>query len=193
MQLKNLFPVCIGESVNPSHNIIEKQLINECINLKNNINKGGDNWESNVFNSCGSYNLTNNEKFNDLNKWIFDKVIKYAFNIGYKNNNIKCTSSWFNIYNKHDYQEIHEHYPNDISAVYYLKSLENSGSIVFYTHEPKSTKDSFNIDNEYTWGKYIMNPKSGTLLVFKSNLKHGVQQIKTDNQKISLAYNFKVE
>lgn len=35
-----------------------------------------------------------------------------------------CELSWFNYYNKHDYQEAHDHEGNEISAVYFYQLLK---------------------------------------------------------------------
>ena len=53
-------------------------------------------------------------------------------------------------------------------------------------------KSGFDNNNPYTYSHYYMNPEAGTLIMFKSNVKHGVQQNKTNKQKISLAYNFEI-
>lgn len=192
MKLQSIFPVTIGIAENPDHLLIEKTLIKECFTIKNTIPAGGDRWEGNVYNTNNTYNLTKNKQFNSLHEWIFKNVNDYAYNIGYKNKKIQCLNSWFNIYDKYNYQEKHEHYPSDISAVYYLFSPQNSGNIKFYSHEPNSTKDCYEENNPLTWSTYEMQPRNGLLLIFKSNLIHGVQQNKSNKQKISLALNFKV-
>ena len=192
MELHQIFPVIIGVTENKNHKLIEKKLIEECKFIKKKFKKGGENWSVSTFNTCGSYNLTTNQKFDDLHTWIFKEVDKYKNQMSHKNSKIKCIDSWFNIYNKYDYQERHEHYPNDISAVYYLKTPENSGSIKFYTHEPYGGNFGYIENNPLTWKTYWLNPKPGTLLIFKSNLMHEVEQNKSNQQRISIALNFKI-
>ena len=192
MYLQNLFPVAIGNLKNPDHLKIENSLIKECSEIKNKIKKGGNNWDADLYNTFGTFDLNESKKFKNLNKWIFEKVNQYANAIGYVNKNVKCKESWFNYSIKNDYQEKHEHYPYDISAVYYLSVPENSGNIKFYTHEPQGVKENFVKENFYTWTNYYMKPEPGLLLIFKSNLTHGVSKNKSDKPRISLAYNFKV-
>jgi len=192
MHLQNLFPVAIGMSKNSNHSKIENSLIKECLKIKNKIKKGGNNWDADLYNTFGTFDLKESEKFKILNKWVFEKVNQYANAIGYVNKNLEYYESWFNYSIKNDYQEKHEHYPCDISAVYYLSVPENSGNIKFYTHEPKGVKETFIKENFYTWKNYFVKPESGLLLMFKSNLTHGVSKNKSNEPRISLAYNYKI-
>jgi uncharacterized protein (TIGR02466 family) len=192
MYLEKLFPVTIANFKNPNHSEIQQSLIEECILIKNKIQKGGDDWDSRLYNTNGTFDLNQSEKFKLLNNWVYESVLEYSKTIGYSNTKIKCEQSWFNFYNKNDYQEKHEHYPFDISAVYYLSCSPDSGSIRFYTHEPQGVKENFIKENPYSWRSFIINPQPGQLLVFKSNLTHGVSQNKSNEPRISLAYNFKI-
>lgn len=192
MNLINIFPVSIGMFQNPEHNKIKNSLIKECKKIKSKTKKGGNNWESNLYNTFGNFDLRKNKKFDKVNNWIFENVAKYAHRIGYGDLKIKCEESWFNYSIKDDYQEKHEHYPFDISVVYYLSVPENSGDIRFYTHEPQGVRENFIEDNNYTWRSYIIKPEPGLLLIFKSNLTHGVTQNKSNKTRISFAYNFKI-
>lgn len=185
-----IFPTLIHECENKHHDIIKDELINECKNLYREVKKGGNNWQSETFNTNGTYNLFNNKKFNKLNDWVKKQIIEYGNSCGFKNKSIDTSESWFNIYKKHDYQETHFHGFNDISAVYYLSVPKNSGDIVFYSFENNEVKDSFEENNPFTWKTFNIKPKAGKLLIFKSNLKHGVKQSKSNQPKISLAYNF---
>ena len=192
MQIEKFFPVAIGICKNLNQSKIEKSLIKECSEIKSKIKKGGNSWESDLYNTFGTFDLNESTKFKNLNKWIFENVAQYTHTIGYPNTKIKCKESWFNYSIKNDYQEKHEHYPFDISAVYYLSVPENSGNIRFYTHEPQGVKENFIENNIYTWRSYIIKPEPGLLLIFKSNLTHGVTKNKSDKPRISLAYNFKI-
>lgn len=192
MYVEKLFPVTIANFKNPHHPKIEQSLIQECNQIRNKITKGGSDWDSNLYNTHGTLDLNQNEKFRELNCWVTLQVEEYAKTIGYPNTKVKCGESWFNYYEKNDYQEKHEHYGFDISAVYYLSCPLNSGSIRFYSHEPQGVKENFISKNPYTWRSFIINPQPGQLLVFKSNLTHGVAQSKTEKPKISFAYNYKI-
>ncbi len=192
VEFHTIFPVVIGLNKNKDHKLFENKLIKECKTIKNSFKKGGNIWNVSTFNTCGTYDLTKNNKFDNLHKWIFKQVKDYTLQIGYKNNKTECVASWFNIYKKHDYQERHGHYPNDISAVYYLKTPKDSGNITFYSHEPHGITKPGEVNNPLTWRSYWINPQPGLLLIFKSTLQHEVGQNKSNEEKISMALNFKI-
>lgn len=190
MNLVHLFPVTLSIEQNEKHSNIQDQLVKNCLSIKNKVGVGGDNWDSTTYNTCSTYNILKDDNFNNVNRWVINKVKEYAIAIGF-NNDIKNVDGWFNIYSKYDYQETHDHEGNDISAVYYLKCPADSGKIFFLSHEAKGTKDVFQKDNPFTWKRYYIDPAPGKLIIFKSNLLHGVVQNKSDDFKISFAYNFK--
>jgi len=194
MKTLTLFPTVINISKNPNHNQIEKSLVDECISVQETTSQGGKNWYSDVYNTCGTHNLATNVKFKSLNDWIISEVQQYADMIGYNQKPFKTkVFGWFNIYEKHDYQEVHDHIDDsDISIIYYLTAPEGTGNVIFYSPEPKGVKSVFDKDNPFTYSTMSIKPEAGTLVMFKSNVKHGVQQNKTNKQKISLAYNFEI-
>lgn len=192
MKLETFAPIAIGVEDNKNHYKIETSLIKYCLSNKKSFGKGGKNWTSKVYNTCGIKNLHDIEEFNILNKWIFNEVCIYAGEIGYYKKPITCNQSWFNIYKKYDYQEYHTHGNFDISAVYFLKSNKNSSKLIIKSHEPVCTTPIFIESNPYTWRRLNIDPVPGRLIIFKSNVEHCVEQHKSKDTRISLAYNFKI-
>jgi uncharacterized protein (TIGR02466 family) len=192
MQILTLFPVAIGMVDNPDHKKIKKNIIKESTFIKDKVKKGGEFWGSDVYNTLGTYNIVENDKFNSLHEWLFEKVRDYAITMGYKNKKIQCKDGWINFYKKYDYQDVHDHDTCDISAVYYVSIPKNSGNIMFYTHETRGVANFYDPNNQFTWKTYSIEPREGMLLMFKSNLQHRVDPNKTNQSKITLAYNFKV-
>ena len=190
MNLINLFPVTIGDVEFKDNFQIDKSLTEHCLNMKNQLKKGGSDWESNVFNTCGTHSILEDSNFKLLNDWVLENILNYSKNIGYTEA-IQSKEGWLNIYDEHDYQEIHDHLGYDVSAIYYLKVPKNSGKTFFVSHEAKGPKEVFIEKNPHTWKKFYIMPNPGRLLIFKSNLLHGVTQSKSKDYKISLAYNFK--
>ena len=195
MNIKPIFSVPIGLAQNPNHKYIEKKLVMKCKQLKDKIIKGGDNWEVGTFNTCSTYNIHTDEVFSKLNNWIFDQIIKYADQIGYKQKQISCTQSWFNFYKQYDFQEEHEHFDkNDIVCVYFLHGGTDTGDLILKSPLPfERTATTFDSSNPYTFKKFWVKPESGSLIIFKSNLIHSVNQNKTKKNRISLAYNFSIQ
>ena len=75
-----------------------------------------------------------------------------------------------------------------------LLGLPNSAYITIgesatygYTFE-----QTFDKKNKYTWRSFIVEPKEGLLVMFKSHLIHNVLQKNNNEKRISFAYNFKL-
>ena len=103
----------------------------KCKKIKKQIKSGGNNWISNkTFNTLQTYNLLGDNDFKKLHAWVFQQVREYSIKLKYQNN-FTCSQAWFNIYNKNDYQEYHNHSLNALSAVYFLKSNTKSSKIHF--------------------------------------------------------------
>jgi len=190
--IEQWYPNLIGYCDYSEHKKIEKILVKECLFLSSKIKKGGKNWISNnTYNTLDTYNILKNKKFNNLNKWVFNKVLEYSNHLKYQNN-YKCNEGWFNIYKKYDYQEFHDHGKNTLSAVYFLKSNSEKYSKIWFKFNVNenlmdpTTDSSFILTSPSAWYK----PIPGRLLIFKSTLKHCVERQEDNDLRISLAYNF---
>ena len=193
MKIEGIFITPVGFSENPNHKTTRDKLIKECKALKKKTKCGGDNWDATVYNTCETNNLHRNKKFDELHTWIFNEVKVFADKLGYTNKKMFCELSWFNFYNKNDYQEAHDHEGNEISAVYFLSTSKGCGHLRFISPEPKGIKHVYVKNNPLTWREFKVVPKEGLLVMFKSNLMHGVQQNKSNKPRISLAYNFRIK
>jgi|TARA_R110000764_G_scaffold68906_1_gene142806 uncharacterized protein (TIGR02466 family) len=194
MKIEKFFPTLVGFSENKNHKAIENNLVEKCYKLKKEIKSGGQNWiAKNTYNTSYTYNLFNDEDFKLLNDWVVSEIKSYADSIGY-DNNLTCDAAWFNSYKKYDYQDVHEHSPNTISAIYFLKANPNTcAKTYFYSSCYDGLQPKSKIENIDTNTTISVNPLSGLLLVFRSNIKHSVEQQLSNDERISLAYNFKIK
>ena len=102
---------------------------------------------------------------------------------------------WININPKGGFNKPHVHSDNVFSGVFYLQCDSNSGELVF-THPAVNHVYHF---NDYTVEKYNnMNsgqfkspPQERKLIVFPSYATHYVEPNRSDNDRISLAFNTK--
>tara|TARA_B110000503_G_scaffold34546_1_gene56280 strand:+ start:1681 stop:2115 length:435 start_codon:yes stop_codon:yes gene_type:complete len=88
---------------------------------------------------------------------------------------------WGNISSTTHYNNLHIHgeIPSLWSGVYYLQTPLNSGDIIFYNNLSEIVK-------EYS-------PKVGDLLIFHSSLPHSVGVNNSNQDRISIAFNFEVK
>jgi uncharacterized protein (TIGR02466 family) len=165
-------------------------LINELFEIKQKNKQGGSNWASNVYNTCGTFNLHEHKSFKNLNNVVSHHTNNFA-KILKSNYNYECKESWFNFYNKGDYQEYHTHSYSVFSAVYYFLSSENSGKIIFENPtEPDmcSLKNVNEFDNLNSNTCYF-KPPTKSLLIFRSNIRHMVEKNNSDEMRITGAFN----
>jgi len=185
-------PKIISYIDNPNHKKLEKNLIKFCLDYQNKTKQNQGNWISKeTYNTLNKFNLHEDKKFKILFDWVSNNVSEYAKKLNYESK-FNCVESWFNIYNKYDYQEFHTHSTHTLSAVYFLKSNpKKSAKIFFKVKEDQTFNDlivkSFDRFNSSTVS-YEAVP--GRLLIFKSNLPHCVERSEEDNTRISLAFNF---
>ena len=95
-------------------------------------------------------------------------------------------SSWFTLFKKGHYGQIHCHSGSDISGVYYYKTNGNDGDIFF-----ESPVAASHMSNLYRPKRYSPKLVEGKLLLFPSWLHHGIMTNETNNDRISLSFNLK--
>ena len=144
MYLTRLFPKVLGTFYNENYNIDKKKLIDNCYDIQKVTKSGGDDWVSkSTYNTIGTKNLYDEPVFENLLMWMDNCIIEYCKSLNFTSN-IISKSSWFNIYNKDDYQEYHNHIESEISCIYYLKGDEGSANTIF-TANIAVNLDSLNI------------------------------------------------
>lgn len=190
MVINTWFPtsICVIENlINEEEN---NKLILEIKKIKNKINKGGNNWQSNVYNTSGTYDLNKNIKFKNLCEKIELHTSNFARQLG-SNEKYKISSSWFNYYFKGDYQEYHIHPENYFSAVYFFKNPKNSGGLVFKNPVQKMFPLKNLKHNSLSYETCVYNPPEKTLIIFQSDLEHMVKKCNNTEPRITGAFNLK--
>lgn len=143
----------------------------------------------------------------NLYKFLFDEVSKSAIdfykNFGVQIRNHKFVNFWINISGKHNYNRLHAHGNCFLSGAYYIKVPKNSGNIVFENPNLK-VEDTFSSFfegdgqvlikdyNVYNSTEWHFTPKVGQLLIFPSYLRHYVEANQSDEDRISLSFNIRI-
>ena len=138
-----------------------------------------------------SYLLTRYEdtKF-PMNKE-FEKILNHINGqfIYLHNKKLKLTSFWSHIHEKNMSTAVHSHLTDRdyegntyISGVYYVQVPEKSGHLVFiYPY------------NSHVTRKYSVMPQAGEFFLFPSPTEHYVTRNLSNDLRISVSFNFKVE
>jgi uncharacterized protein (TIGR02466 family) len=193
MDINAFFPTLLGSVINPDHDSMQEDLINHCIELKSQIVSGGEGWLSNkTYNtSDGKYNIFLDDKFKNLNDWVKDKIYEYCSKVNIDTSTITLNGSWFNIYQRNDFQENHVHPTSVISAIYILTCSDDGARLFFNSPVNNMYHVKKTNETQQTVGQIICKSIPGTLIIFPSHLSHAVERHESDNLRISLSYNFK--
>jgi uncharacterized protein (TIGR02466 family) len=183
-----------GSPIYMTHSLISEEeiqnLTEACAALKETTKRGGEDWYCDVYNTLGTHDLKENKKFNNLTKIITSHVNNFAKELG-SDFEYNCSNAWFNFYDKGTYQEYHYHPKSYFSAVFVLQSPKPEPRLIFknpildmYPLEKVKTNNDL---NAMTF--HVGMPKN-SLIIFRSYLEHMVEKTKTNDIRLSLAYNF---
>lgn len=105
---------------------------------------------------------------------------------------ISVSGAWINKNAKHDYNMPHTHPGYALSGVLYIECNDQSGKIVF-ENPTASTEYPIDSTHPYFYGQYSLQPTPGMFVVFPSYLRHSVEQNLSDQDRWSMALNFKMD
>ena len=183
MHVDRLFPVVVMTSNIENFFEVEKEIINHVDKINNFLEYDvfGDNLAA-TFNSCKC--IVTEFQLHKTRQVIEKYVSEYIKEIpGFKGKNFNLNQSWVNITFPHGFQDIHSHPNGQISGVIYLSVPEDSGNLEFIP--------SLNSDTPYLRKSYPLT--SGQIAVFYGPSLHRVSYNKSKFQRITLAFNCKVD
>lgn len=191
MNIEFLFPQFVYTNLT---NMDTKSLEKYCYELKNQSegrvisNVGG--WQSN---GLTDESLFFNHIIGDIKK-LFQVLQIHDLKLDFHD-------FWINVNGKNDYNVQHNHIGGFISGVLYVKTPENCGNIFFV--DPLTSVRSAYEYNFHVSGRLPLNnvfskswcyePKEGLLILFPSWLEHYVEPNKSDEDRISIAFNIGVK
>jgi len=150
-------------------------------------NQGG--WQSKRLERLESLDL-----FHPLIERITSSANGFANHLSLKE--LKLSNIWININGYKDYNFLHDHPCAVLSGVYYVKVPENGGNIEFYhPHLSTVTRDwgdalkDYKMNNSPVWW---YTSRDNMLFLFPSWLQHQVQPNMSQEDRISIAFNFEL-
>jgi Rps23 Pro-64 3,4-dihydroxylase Tpa1-like proline 4-hydroxylase len=170
----DLFPTKLYiKNLNLDNDIMIKKLY-QLKSMDNNIPQDYNPWQSNrQINTLSEFhNLVNELK----------SMINDIFN-----SNCKLLEMWGSVYEKGQYNNIHNHPPINSSycdnplwvGVYYLKTSNNSGGLNIHSPINCSNRETF-------------FPIEGDLYIFNSTTYHSVHPNNEDSDRLSIAFNLEL-
>ena len=134
-------------------------------------------------------NIISKLKLKCLSDEIDKHVRNYCDELNFKYKKYKMTS-WVAKFQPGDFAHIHEHGHSDISGVFYYKTNEDDGDLVFTSPNPFLKTSKLFAGTELSW---IHKPIEGKILLFPGWIPHGVKTNETDNIRISVSFNINFE
>ena len=102
---------------------------------------------------------------------------------------------WININKPGDYNSRHNHPGSDLSGVFWVKSLQKSGDLTFYSPNVMTQIQQINSTKEEIGKKLFITPTfqieplEGVIVLFPSDLSHAVQKNNSEEDRISVSFN----
>ena len=192
-EIKTWFPIAIC-NVNLSDKFKDdnQKFYERGLYYKENLKKKTT-WECDTYTSLDSADMINDPVFFELIQEISNQVYQFAELFGFKGGRLVCTDSWINIASPGNFQEIHVHPISHFSVVYYVKVSKNCGNINFYSYTTNSDMFPLPIENNETQLSFNYcnyEPKESQLLIFRSNVEHGVNKNESNEDRVSISMNF---
>jgi len=136
----------------------------------------------------------------DLNSPVFRPLLNHIYEISnhiakstYKiNKELIISNMWFNINKYKDSNITHTHAFSFLSGVFYTKTPQNCGDLVFMNPMKIShfvKEYNFSEFNNYNSTSNYIVPKENTLIIFPSWLEHFVTPNMSENDRISFSFN----
>ena len=152
--------------------------------------------EGRVLSNVGGFqskNLNLNEPvINNLIEKILlngNNFLKKYFNL---NKNLILNNIWLNINYYKDFNNVHTHPFSIVSGVFYIKTNEKSGNLIFHRDSQIShfiNNKLFNEFNNYNSEIWWVPAIEKTLYLFPSWLKHSVEPNLSQEKRISISFN----
>jgi len=148
-------------------------------------------WEDDVQTNIGHrWHTIRDYNLNNLDAYIKKHTKIYVEQLDpFMNNDTFLSHSWFNITGRGQSQEWHAHSDSFISGCYYYQSNGEDGR--FMIRNPVNfTQKGFFPAGKQCFEKVYYTPKPGMLILFPGWLDHRVEVNNTDDERISIAFNW---
>lgn len=150
-------------------------------------------WRCNTLSTLSSdYDLLKHPAiYKELIETVANKVLLFAKEFGITDNALELIDVWANVSERGSFQEYHIHPYSHFAATYYVTAPLNSGAIVL--RKPGEMYPLPYVDNYLQHSTVEYEPIVGRLIMFRSNIEHMVEINKSDSERISVTFNFKIK
>ena len=128
----------------------------------------------------------------ETTKYVFDAIKAFGWKLD--PSRVICTEMWSIINKKNDYNTIHTHPNSYLSAAYYVKAPKNCGK--FIVENPLSISrhsyPALERPTEFNIKVARLEIEEGDLLLFPAYLPHGVEENKSEEDRVVISFNINI-
>lgn len=186
------FPVCVAYEYDIISETDLNKIEKEIYVLEKITENGSDPWHCDIYTTFGQHNLLQMPVFKPLRDKLLRCAYDYAISLGSRPNEIQIHDSWFNISRHSQYQENHIHPNSHISAIYYVKAPEGSAKTMFETKVKEQMWFPNQSRNHFSEQIISYLPERNKVLLFKSDTPHFTERHEIDEDRITIAVNFRL-
>lgn len=185
-----LFPSLVWATLLDDHKALNNSLMEQIAQLQQQDPEGVDN--TNVKGWQSPNNLQNLPAFEDINRFILQACQRIAESLHFRQNLNYHLQSWANVSPPGASNKIHYHANCHFSGVYYISlKAPECGSIYFRDPRIASRMMTWPVEqlSDFTAEEIQMRPEEGRLYVFPGWLEHGVEENRSDRDRVSISFN----
>ena len=199
-ELAAIFPTLMLQTRYPQFRAEASALIEAAYGIKNADHSGADESAKKYNTGYTSYfsraDLKSLPVYGNLVRYITSKATELAdaMKIDRAGAELDMGELWLNVNSRYAFHSDHNHPNAHFSGVFYLQCDADSGKIVF--RDPREARNmhtpSYLERTNLNTDVVSIPPQPGGLLIFPAWLYHGVEQNLSDEDRISLSFNFEV-
>ena len=133
--------------------------------------------------------ILDNPELKKIRTFIETKLNQFVSQIYGSDDRVVITQSWLNRNGKGESHHEHTHPNSMISGVWYPQIHEQLPPIEFRNRSQRDVVLSIQRYNTFNSQTFLLPIKRGELILFPSNLTHGVPPNQSDEERISLSFN----
>tara|TARA_R100000008_G_scaffold85531_1_gene75730 strand:- start:1136 stop:1780 length:645 start_codon:yes stop_codon:yes gene_type:complete len=133
--------------------------------------------------------ILDNPELKKIRTFIETKLNQFVSQIYGSDDRLVITQSWLNRNGKGESHHEHTHPNSMISGVWYPQIHEQLPPIEFRNRSQRDVVLSIQRYNTFNSQSFLLPIKRGELILFPSNLTHGVPPNQSDEERISLSFN----
>ncbi len=190
-----LFPTPIWTIQFENYKIVNEEMYQFIKNQQSNDQKGINKsnvkgWHSNDFE-------LNDDEPQKFIKFISNSIEQVMTDMKWEKNkqSVKINNMWAIINTGGSANLRHQHGNSTISGAYYVRAPKDSGDIVFYDPRPAPIYSHPNVESPNLLNAQVnsITPKEGALVLFPSYLDHSVNENLSNEERIVISFNIKIQ